>query len=129
ADCVEVAVDRGVLDVIVPFLEGPPLRDDEQDSFFKPMVAEEHATLFEHCARALDGSLSVGGHGLPLFGTGDWNDGMNRVGVEGKGESIWLGWFLFSALSRFATLAERRGDRARAQAWRRHAEGLQQALE
>ena len=69
----------------------------------------EHATLFEHCARALDQSLAVGAHGLPLIGTGDWNDGMNRVGERGKGESVWLGWFLHATLTGFAGLAEGRG--------------------
>src|SRR5262245_38905948 len=125
----EVTGDHGVLDESIPFLDGPPLRSGEDDSYFEASVSGEQATLFEHCARALDRALAVGSHGLPLFGTGDWNDGMNRVGVEGKGESVWLGWFLFAALSWFAPLAERRGDRARAEAWRRHAEGLRQALE
>jgi cyclic beta-1,2-glucan synthetase len=125
----EVTGDRGVFDEIVPFLDGPALRSGEDDSFFEASVSGEDATLFEHCARTLDRALTVGGHGLPLFGTGDWNDGMNRVGIEGKGESVWLGWFLYSALSWFAPLAESRGERTRAAAWRRHAKGLQQALE
>ena len=88
------------------------------------MVSEEHATLFEHCARALDRSLAVGAHGLPLIGTGDWNDGMNRVGEGGKGESVWLGWFLHATLSAFAPLAEARGESARAATWQRHAAAL-----
>ena len=83
----------------------------------------EQATLFEHCARALDQSLAVGGHGLPLMGTGDWNDGMNRVGAGGKGESVWLGWFLHAALTAFARLADARGETARAARWRHHADG------
>ena len=83
---------------MVPFLEGPALRDGEHDAFFQPTVSDEQATLFEHCARALDQSLALGSHGLPLIGTGDWNDGMNRVGEQGKGESIWLGWFLHATL-------------------------------
>jgi cyclic beta-1,2-glucan synthetase len=103
-----VTNDLGVLDEKVPFLEGPGLRDGEQESYFQPMVSEEYQTLFEHCARALDRSLSVGAHGLPLIGGGDWNDGMNRVGAEGKGESVWLGWFLHSALSAVAHLADGR---------------------
>ena len=94
-----------------------------------PRCPRERATLFEHCARALDRSLSVGSHGLPLFGGGDWNDGMNRVGVEGKGESVWLGWFLHATLCAFAPLAESRGEPARATAWRQHADGLQESLE
>jgi cyclic beta-1,2-glucan synthetase len=93
------------------------------------MISGERATLFEHCALALDQSLAVGSHGLPLIGAGDWNDGMNRVGEEGKGESIWLGWFLHTTLSAFAPLAEQRGEAVRATVWRQHAVGLQNSLE
>ncbi len=125
----EVTGDLGVFDEKVPFIEGPALRAGEHDAYFRPVVSGESATLFEHCARALDRSLAVGSHGLPLFGGGDWNDGMNRVGEGGKGESTWLGWFLHAALSAFAPLAENRGERARAAAWRRHADGLRQSLE
>jgi cyclic beta-1,2-glucan synthetase len=129
ANYVEFTSDLGILDEVVPFLEAPPLRDGEQESYARPPTSSEHATLFEHCARALDQSLSVGGHGLPLIGGGDWNDGMNRVGKEGKGESIWLGWFLHTALSAFAHLADSRGEQARATSWRRHADELQKSLE
>jgi len=82
---VETTGDNRVLDEMVPFLEGPALRPGEHDSFFQPLIADTQATLFEHCARGLDHSLAVGDHGLPLIGTGDWNDGMNRVGELGKG--------------------------------------------
>ncbi len=126
---VEVTGDLGILDEKIAFLEGPELLSGEHDSFFDPTPSAEHATLFEHCARALDRSLSVGSHGLPLFGGGDWNDGMNRVGAEGKGESVWLGWFLHATLSAFAPLAERRGETERGAAWRRHADGLRESLE
>ena len=129
AHYVDVTDDRRVLDETIPFLEGPALRAGEHDSYFQPMVSDEHATLFEHCALALDQSLSVGSHGLPLIGTGDWNDGMNRVGEEGKGESIWLAWFLHATLSAFAPLAEDRGESTRAAEWRRHAAALTIALE
>ena len=114
AHYVEVTGDGAVLDEMVPFLEGPVLRAEQLESYFQPMVSEEHGTLFEHCARALDQSLAVGSHGLPLIGTGDWNDGINRVGAGGKGESIWLGWFLHATLSAFAQLAESRGEQTRA---------------
>jgi cyclic beta-1,2-glucan synthetase len=85
--------------------------------------------LYEHCVRALDCSLRTGAHGLPLFGSGDWNDGMNRVGAQGRGESVWLGWFLHTTLMRFAPLAERRADLAKAAQWRQHALALQRAIE
>ena len=129
AQYVEVTGDVGILDEMVPFLDGPVLKAGEQESFFQPTTSHEQGTLFEHCARALDSSLPVGSHGLPLIGTGDWNDGMNRVGVGGKGESIWLGWFLHATLSAFAPLADRRGEQARGASWRQHAAALGQSLE
>ena len=92
---IETTGDTAVLEEKIPFLEGRALQPEEHDAFFMPGVSDETATLFEHCARALDHALQVGEHGLPLFGTGDWNDGMNRVGEKGKGESVWLGWFLY----------------------------------
>ncbi len=121
--------DAAVLDEVVPFLEGQLLQAGEHDSFFDPTVSDEAGTLFEHCARGLDASLQVGRHGLPLIGTGDWNDGMNRVGEFGRGESVWLGWLLYAALGAFAPLADARGDTAHAAAWRTHADALQAALE
>jgi cyclic beta-1,2-glucan synthetase len=129
ADYVEATADTAVLDEAVPFLAAPVLAAGEDDRFFLPDTAEQTASLFEHCARALDHSLAVGAHGLPLIGTGDWNDGMNRVGQSGHGESVWLGWFLHAALIRFSPLAEARGDTAHATAWRAHAAALAPALE
>jgi cyclic beta-1,2-glucan synthetase len=125
----EVTGDVGLLDEIVPFLGGPLLAAGQLDSYFEPRVSEQRGTLFEHCARALDRSLSVGSHGLPLMGTGDWNDGMNRVGSEGKGESVWLGWFLHTVLSEWAKLADARGEGQRAGTWRHHAGELKGSLE
>ncbi len=121
--------DQAVLDEVVPFLEGPLLATEQHEHFFQPQVAEETATLFEHCARALDVSLAVGAHGLPLIGTGDWNDGMNRVGAAGAGESTWLGWFLHTTLSTFADVADGRDEPARASAWRTHAAGMLASIE
>ena len=129
AHYVRVAADTAVLDEMIPFLEGQLLQAGEHDSFFHPTVSDEVGSLFEHCARGLDASLEVGSHGLPLIGTGDWNDGMNRVGELGRGESVWLGWMLYAALCEFAPLAEARGDTAHATAWRTHANALQAALE
>jgi cyclic beta-1,2-glucan synthetase len=125
----EVSGDLGVLDEVVPFLDGPVLHTDQVESYFQPGISEQHGTLFEHCARALDQSLATGRHGLPLIGTGDWNDGLNLVGAGGEGESIWLGWFLHATLLAFAKLAEGRGDRVRTAAWRQHAIALAASLE
>src|SRR5262249_59917422 len=105
----EVTGDMGILDEVIPFLEGPPLAPDQPEAYFEPKVSKETGTLFEHCARALDRSLAVGRHGLPLMGSGDWNDGMNRVGPAGRGESVWLGWVLHTALLEFSRLADLRG--------------------
>jgi cyclic beta-1,2-glucan glucanotransferase len=124
-----VTGDATVLDEQIPFIDGPALPDDSPEAYFEPTVSALRATLFEHCARALDRSLAVGSHGLPLMGTGDWNDGMNRVGAKGRGESVWLGWFLHTTLAEWAPIAESRGDAARARVWREHLAALQRALE
>ena len=108
---------------------GAAVRPGEHDLYFQPNQADETASLFEHCARGLDLSLATGAHGLPLIGTGDWNDGMNRVGEGGKGESVWLGWFLHAALSAFIPIAAARGETARAAAWTAHAGALSGALD
>jgi cyclic beta-1,2-glucan synthetase len=121
--------DEAVLDEQVPFLQGPLLSEDEHDAFFQPTLAEESATLFEHCARALDRSMAlIGAHGLPLIGSGDWNDGMNRVGQAGRGESVWLGWLLSLTLDMLEPMARAR-DPVRATRWRLHADGLRTAIE
>jgi len=129
AHYVAVTGDGSVLDDEAPFLEGPLLAADQHEAYFEPTVSAERATLFEHGARALDRSLAVGPHGLPLMGGGDWNDGMNRVGPRGRGESVWLGWFLFATLEQWAPLAATRGEEARAVRWRAHAVALREALE
>ncbi|MBS0580474.1 MAG: glycosyl transferase [Proteobacteria bacterium] len=121
--------DAAVLDEAVPFLEGEPIPPGASDKYFEPRVSERSASVYEHCALALDASLAVGAHGLPLMGGGDWNDGMNLVGAAGRGESIWLAWFLCATLEKFAALALQRGDREREQRWRSHREGLRTALE
>jgi cyclic beta-1,2-glucan synthetase len=128
AHYIEATGELAALDEQAGFLQAAPLTTAEHDRFFTPDAASDGASLFEHCARALDHSLVTGSHGLPLMGTGDWNDGMNRIGEAGMGESVWLGWFLHAALLAFAPLAEARGD-ARAAKWRSHAALLQPALE
>jgi cyclic beta-1,2-glucan synthetase len=129
AHYVETTGDLAVLDEQVPFLEGQSLQPGENDAYFQPTVSDRTASLFEHCARGLDQSLLTGAHGLPLIGTGDWNDGMTRVGDQGKGESIWLGWFLYATLSAFSPLAKSRWEQTRAANWQTHAQALQTALE
>ncbi|WP_263147838.1 glucoamylase family protein [Pseudomonas sp. RIT-PI-AD] len=129
ATYIAAADDLAVLEERVAFLEGPVLRAGEHDAFFQPMIADQDASLFEHCARALDQAMQLTSpRGLPLIGGGDWNDGMNRVGEGGQGESVWLGWLLVRTVALFAPLAERR-EPERAQAWRLHAESVRVALE
>ena len=125
----EVTGDVSILDENAFFLEGEAIPPEREDVYFEPRVSEETATVYEHCARTLDLSLATGEHGLPLMGTGDWNDGMNRVGHEGRGESVWLAWFLHAALSLFVPVAAGRGDLKRAERWLAHADSLKEALE
>ena len=120
--------DLALLDEQVPFIEGAAIPEGAEDAYYTPAVSVVAASVFEHGARALDHSLRVGQHGLPLMGSGDWNDGMNRVGIEGRGESVWLGWFLCRLVADFAPLARSRGDTARAQRWEDAAQGWQAAL-
>jgi cyclic beta-1,2-glucan synthetase len=129
ATYVATSGDEAVLDELAPFLEGPALRPEEHESFFPTMVADEGGTLFEHCARGIDQSVAMTGElGLPLIGTGDWNDGMNRVGEGGRGESVWLGWLLVRTIALFAPLAGAR-DPGRAARWTAHASAVSAALE
>jgi len=129
ASYVVVSGDTAVLDESITFLEGPALQVGEHDAFFQPMPAGTSTTLFEHCARALDQSIDLTGElGLPLMGTGDWNDGMNRVGQEGRGQSVWLGWLQVRTLILFAPLAEER-DPTRAARWRSHVQSVTASLE
>ncbi len=110
AQYVRVTGDGTILDEVTPFLDGKPLEPDEHEVFNTPTVSQETATLLEHCRRALHKGDTSGPHGLPLIGAGDWNDGLNRVGAEGKGESVWLAWFLVHVLNDFAYLL-REGER------------------
>ena len=106
--------DAAVLDESVPFIESRPLEPHEHEVFGVPTVSATSATLYEHCLRALDRGTTEGPHGLPLIGNGDWNDGMNRVGEGGRGESVWVAWFLADVLNRFAPICDLRKDPERA---------------
>ncbi|CAK7255795.1 MULTISPECIES: GH36-type glycosyl hydrolase domain-containing protein [unclassified Shinella] len=129
ATYVGTAGDAAILDEVIPFLEGPALAEGEHDAFFQPAPSGEAASLFEHCARGLDQAVALTGrHGLPQMGTGDWNDGMNRVGEGGEGESVWLGWLLIRTIDLFAPFAEGR-DPERAAHWKAHAASLKVSIE
>lgn len=125
----QVTGDESVFDEIIPFIEAPQLTEGEDESYLQPSVSAESATIYEHCVRTIDRSLGVGAHGLPLIGSGDWNDGMNRIGNKGQGESVWMGWFLHKTLADFAVFCERRRQTERAELYRAHMKKLQQALE
>jgi cyclic beta-1,2-glucan synthetase len=120
--------DVSLLDEAVPFLEGIEIPEGAEDAYFVPSTGTIVAGVFEHAARGIDRSLKVGVHGLPLMGSGDWNDGMNRVGMQGRGESVWLAWFLCGIVERFAPLARKRGEAERATRWELAATGWRTAL-
>jgi cyclic beta-1,2-glucan synthetase len=121
--------DTGVLDEHIHFIEGRPIRTDEDSYYDLPVRSEAAASLYDHCVRAIMRGLRYGDHGLPLMGSGDWNDGMNLVGQHGKGESVWLGFFLYDVLVRFADIACLRGDITFADRCRSEAAHLRQHLE
>ncbi len=121
--------DTGVLDEKIPYLTGRPVKPEEEAYYDLPSPAEESGTLYEHCVRAIERGLKFGAHGLPLIGCGDWNDGMNMVGKEGRGESVWLAFFLHDVLTQFAALARARGDAAFADRCLAQAQQLQQNIE
>ncbi|RVB41207.1 glycosyl hydrolase family 65 protein, partial [Mesorhizobium sp. M7A.F.Ca.CA.001.06.1.1] len=125
-----VTGDASILKEQLAFIDGQPLGEGEHDAFFTPEISKKTATLYDHCARALDLAIKRSSPaGLPLILGGDWNDGMNRVGEHGKGESVWLGWFLLKTLGDFAPVAKTEGDAKRAQAWAKHGDVLKRALE
>jgi len=120
--------DTPLLDEQVPFIDGPAIPTGAEDSYFTPTISAQYTTVYEHAARTIDRSLAVGMHGLPLMGSGDWNDGMNRVGAAGQGESVWLGWFLSDVVARFAPIARSHDDTERALRWEHAAQGWHDAL-
>ncbi len=126
---IDTTGDIGVLDEAIPFLRGRPLNADEESYYDLPMVGSEEFCLYHHAVRAIGNGLKFGPHGLPLMGSGDWNDGMNLVGKDGRGESVWLGFFLYTVLKRFASLAVRYGDSAFAARCEAESQQLQQQIE
>jgi len=129
ASYVSQSGDESVLDEKVAFLEAPPLELDHSETYGLSRVSSETASLFEHSVRAIAHAMKHGAHGLPLIGSGDWNDGMNRVGHAGRGESVWLGWFLVSVLNEFVPICERRGRSDLAHLYRDEARWLVGMLE
>ncbi|MCB0073531.1 MAG: hypothetical protein KDE20_18810, partial [Caldilineaceae bacterium] len=121
--------DFAVLDVEAPFVVGEPLGFDEEERYDHYATTTVTSSLYDHCLRAIERGTTAGAHGLPLIGTGDWNDGMNRVGVEGHGESVWLAWFLAQTLENFAPLCARRGDDDHAARYRAQAAALRAAAD
>jgi len=126
---VETTGDQAILDEQVSFLQARPLLDGEAEAYLTPATSSQRASLWEHCRRAVERGLTAGSHGLPLIGAGDWNDGLNRVGIEGKGESVWLGWFLIAVLKGMAGMAELRGDAAEGESYRQQAGELADRIE
>jgi cyclic beta-1,2-glucan synthetase len=129
AHYVKTTGDLSILEEQVPYLEAAPLGPGREEELGLPSVSRRSGSLYEHCRRAIERAYRLGPHGLPLMGSGDWNDGMNRVGKGGKGESVWLAWFLIDTLRRFAEIAEARGDATGSTLDRDRAEALRGAIE
>jgi cyclic beta-1,2-glucan synthetase len=122
---IKVTGDISILDEVVPFIEGPLLEQNREDAYLHPEISDEIGNLYEHCTRAIDKSLGLGAHGLPLIGGGDWNDGMNRIGHLGLGESVWVAWFLYQTISDFLPFCEQKHQ----QQYSEHLERLKHSLE
>ncbi len=121
--------DYSILDEQVTFLSGSELRRDENEHYAEFSAGDDHGSLYEHCCRAMERAAVVGPHGLPVIGSGDWNDGFNRISTTGQGESVWLAWFLVRVCRDFAPVCERRGDARLAAGYRELADDLRQRAE
>lgn len=125
---IEHTGDDRILDEQVPYLYSEPLSAEEHERYETTVLSEQSGTVYEHCLRAMDRSLlKLGEHGLPLIGIGDWNDGMSRIGADGRGESVWMAWFLCDVLGRFTEYVRARGDLERTEQYRKGWEGLSSA--
>lgn len=128
-DYLDKTGDESLLSVPMPYLDGPALEPGEHDRYFVPTRADERDTVYGHCVRAIERASTAGAHGLPLFGAGDWNDGMNLVGAGGRGESVWLAMFLACVCERFVPLCRMMKDEGRAQAYEERARALRRAVD
>jgi cellobiose phosphorylase len=128
AHYVNTTGDIAILSEEIPFLNGEPLQEGEAERYGHYETSAEAATLHEHCCRALERGSTAGEHGLPLIGSHDWNDGFNRVGIKGRGESVWLGWFLYAALTDYAEICVLMGDGEQAANYLQQADELRQTL-
>ncbi len=129
AQYVRVTKDVSILDEGIPFIKGELLKEGQEDLFFIPEISTEIGTLLEHCRRAIKKCSSFGIHGLPLIGCGDWNDGMNLVGIDGKGESVWLGWFLIHVMNDFAFLLNEMGQPESGKGYQEESKRLAEVIE
>ncbi len=129
AEYIEATEDYELLEVMSVFREDEPLKEFEDERYSIPAVSAMSSSIYDHCIRAIDRSLRFGEHGLPLMGSGDWNDGMNNVGSHGNGESVWLGWFLYSVLQKFSDICLRMNDSGRAEDYRITSVKIKTAIE
>lgn len=129
AHYIERTGDTFILDETNFFLEDEHLKEGEDEKYSIPRISAEQGSVYEHCIRAIERGLRFGEHGLPLIGSGDWNDGFSRIGIKGKGESVWLGWFLYLLLTRFSSLCDARQDLERGERYRAIAEELLRNIE
>ena len=129
ADYIQCTEDRSILDETTSFLEDDPLPANEDEKYTIPRISEEKGTIYVHCIRAIENALKFGEHGLPLMGSGDWNDSMNTVGNKGKGESVWLGWFLYTVLQRFIPICIAQNDKPTAEKYSEIADNISEAIE
>ena len=129
AEYIKITGDYGILDMEVPFLEDEQLREFEDEHYGTPYLSGTQGSVYEHCVRAIEKGLRVGSHGIPLMGSGDWNDGMSTVGNRGQGESVWLGWFVYSVLKKFVPISRRRGDEERTERYEKAAGDIAGAIE